>query len=268
MAVRRIVSFSPAITEVLFALEVGDRVVGATRFCNYPPEAAELPRIGGYLDPNWEAVVALEPDLVVLMEAQEHAEARLQSLGIRVVRVDQHDVSGILRSITTLANLCDVPLRGRSLRESIEERLAGVRAVIEGRPKPRVLVSVGREPGSGTVTSLWAAGPETLYHEVLQWAGGDNVVESTVSAYPEISLEGLLRLDPDVILDVVADLAPDGMPGEFLADDWRDLGALTAVRTNRVHVLDQGFMVIPGPRVVTLVETVAKALHPEAAWPR
>ncbi len=110
---------SPGLTETLFALGVGDRVVGVTRFCNFPPEAASRARVGGFLDPNWEAIVALEPDLVVLMESHLDVEARLAGLGIASLKVDQHDVESALASFELLANACGVGDRGVELRRLV-----------------------------------------------------------------------------------------------------------------------------------------------------
>jgi iron complex transport system substrate-binding protein len=96
VAPRRIVSLAPSLTETLYALGLGARVVGVTRYCAYPPEVAELPKVGGHLDPNFEAIVSLDPDLVVVIPSSSENGQRLESLGIRVLEVDQHDVQAVL----------------------------------------------------------------------------------------------------------------------------------------------------------------------------
>jgi iron complex transport system substrate-binding protein len=261
----RIVSMAPSLTETLFALGVGDRVVGRTRYCSYPPEVAEISEIGGHLDPNIEAIVALKPDLVVTIPSSEEAERRLRSLGIPVLPVDQHDVAGVLRSITVLADVCGVAARGAALRASLEQRLAMVRQAVQQRPQPRVVVVVGRELGEGAVRSVWAAGPETFYNDIVNIAGGVNAVIARLVRYPEISREGLVALDPDVILDVVAGFEERGLDAEAVRADWTDLGELRAVRNGRVYVLAGEAMVVPGPRLPELVDAVAEALHPGIA---
>ena len=258
---------SPGLTETLFALGVGDRIVGVTRFCMYPVEAQEIPRIGGYLDPNWEAIIALRPDLVVLMESHRQAEERLTSFGLRSMNIDQHDIPSILESFEILGRVCGVKKNGENLRQSVEEKLSRTQMIVSSLPRPQVLVSIGREAGSGRIGSVWAAGAGTFFDDILKMAGGENALGKThVGAYPEISREGLLHLDPDIILDVFPDLEERGLSVEAVVEDWADLEALTAVRQMRVHVLSQPFMTIPGPRVGEVVETVAKTLHPEVDW--
>ncbi len=260
----RIVSLAPSVTEVLFALGLGGRVVGVTSFCRYPPEAARLPQVGGYLDLNLEAIVALGPDLVILIQDHDAAQARLEALGVPTLQVDQGDLDGILRSIEEIAARCGVAERGGELVAGIRGRLEAVEQRVAGLPRPRTLAVVGREAGSGSLATVWVAGTETFYDDVIALAGGVNAAAPSPVAYPEVSREGLLHIDPDVILDLLADLDDRGVAAAAAAADWQELSALRAVRTGRVHLLEHELTVVPGPRVAALVEQVAQALHPEA----
>lgn len=262
----RIVSLAPSLTETLFALGLGDRVVGVTRYCAHPPEVVDLPKIGGHLDPNFEAVVALEPDLVVAIPSSHENRQRLESLGIRVLEVDQHDVGAVLESVSSVADACGVTDRGSALRAELENRLALVASAVEGARRPRTVVVVGHQIGEGAVRSVWAAGPDTFYEGVVEIAGGVNAVDGGVARYPELSREGLASIDPDVVLDVIAGLEERNLdPDEVLAG-WEHLTELRAVRENRVNVLVGDQMVVPGPRLPEMVEAVARALHPELDW--
>jgi len=263
---QRIVSLAPSLTETLFALGLGDRVVGVTRFCAHPPEARELPQVGGYLDPNYEALVALEPDLVVLIPSSAETGRRLESLGIRALRVDQHDVAGVLQSITVLAAACGVPGRGAELRTSIEKRLASVAERVAGIPRQRTVVVVGHDVGGGVVRRVWAAGPDTFYDDVLAVAGGVNAVAGGISRYPELSREGLAALDPDVVLDVIAGVEERDIDLDEIRAGWQKLVELRVVREARVSILEGDVMVVPGPRLPEMVERIARALHPEIEW--
>jgi iron complex transport system substrate-binding protein len=265
---RRIVSLAPSVTETLFALDLGDRVVGVTRYCDYPPEAASRAKVGGYLDPSYEAIVALQPDLVVVQQDQGDAEARLSSLGLSTLRVDQHDVAGICRSLSDIAAACGVAGRGDALAADIRTRVAGVRRLVAGRPPVRALVVVGREPGSSPIRSVWVAGEQVFYAEVLALAGGRNAYSGSGAQFPEVSREGLIHLDPEVILDVLPEAKRRGLDRERVIGEWRTLPELRAVREGRVILLDDDFMERPGPRVVEMVAAMARALHPEVAWPR
>lgn len=263
----RIVSMSPALTETLFALDLGDRVVGVTRFCLEPEAARQLPKVGGFMDPNWEAVVSLDPDLVVLMESHAAAERRLRSLGLPTQRVSQASTTDILASIRSLALTCGVPERGERLCRSIERDLAEIEEIMANREPRRTVISVGRQPGTGPVRSVWAAGPGTFLDDALRLAGGINVVPGGLGGqYPEISLEGLFHLDPDVVIDLVPELEAMGMTADQALRDWNDLRGLRAVADGQVIVLGQHFLTVPGPRVAEVVECFARALHPDAGW--
>jgi len=265
-APQRIVSLAPSLTETLFALGVGDRVVGVTRYCAHPPEVVELPKVGGHLDPNFEAIVALEPDLVVLIPSGEASGQRLESLGIPVLKIDQHDVSSLLESVSVLAAACGVGERGTELRDDMKRRLAAVSAIVGGASRPRTVVVVGHDISGGMVRSVWAAGPDTFYDGVLEIAGGVNAVEGGLVRYPELSREGLAALDPDVVLDVVAGVEERGAKIDEIISGWRGLIELRAVREDRVRVLEGDLMVVPGPRLPDMVREIAQALHPDLGW--
>jgi len=263
---RRIVSLAPSLTETLCALGLGAKVVGVTRYCAYPPEALELPKVGGHLDPNFEAIVSLEPDLVVVIPSSSENGQRLESLGIRVLEVDQHDVQAVLESVEVVAEACGVADRGADLRAEIDRRLAAIRRVVEHAVRPRTVVVVGHQAGDDAVRSVWAAGSDTFYDGVLRIAGGDNAVTGGLARYPELSREGLASLDPDVVLDVIAGLEDRRLDLEAVHESWMRLTELRAVREQRINVLVGDQMVVPGPRLPEMVETIARALHPDLEW--
>lgn len=256
---------APSLTEMAFALGLGDRVVGVTRFCRTPPAARVLPKVGGFLDPNYEEIVALEPDLVLVMQSHGEVAARLHQLGIDTLQTDQESLDGVVQSIMAIADRCGVPERGRQLSKSLTDRIDAVRRRVSDRRPVPVLVIVGRDFGSGRIGSVWAAGRGTFYDDAVSLAGGRNVAAVLGSVYPELGPEGLLRLDPEVIVDVVA--SPDGQPIDVahIAADWQDMSQLRAVSEHRVEVLTGDVMVIPGPRVARVVEAMALAIHPYLA---
>jgi iron complex transport system substrate-binding protein len=190
----------------------------------------------------------------------------LESLGIRVLEVDQRDVEAVLESVSAVADACGVADRGTALRAELESRLARVASTVEGAHRPRAVVVVGHQVGEGTVRSVWAAGPDTFYGGVLKIAGGVNAVDGGVARYPELSREGLASLDPDVVLDVIAGLEERNLDPDQVHAEWMRLSELRAAREDRVYVLTGDQMVVPGPRLPEMVEAVARALHPEIEW--
>jgi iron complex transport system substrate-binding protein len=264
---KRIVSLAPSVTEVLYEIGVGDRVVGVTRYCDYPPEVVGKPVVGGYLDINYEAIVALEPDLAVGIQDNTEALQRLNELGVATLQVDQHDVAGILASILEIGAACGRSERAGEIERRVRGHIERIERATAGVHRPRTLVVVDRVVGSGTVRSVWVAGPTTFYNEILELAGGSNAVESGLTVYPELSVEGLLAVDPDAIIEVTAELDSRGVDTEMVLADWTSVDTLRAVRNGAVHVFDQEWMVIPGPRVGRIIESFARALHPDVEWP-
>ncbi|MBN1885584.1 MAG: ABC transporter substrate-binding protein [Candidatus Krumholzibacteriota bacterium] len=256
----RIVSLSPSTTEILFAIGAGDRIVGVTRYCRYPAEAASIRRVGGYLDPNYEAIAALEPDLVAILPEQESIRNLLGRLGIRFVIVDNKRIEDIVRSIGTLGVVCGEQERAKRLVCGIEERIEAVRRGVAGRHRPRVLVSVEREVGAGVVRELYAAGRGGIYDELVELAGGENAYRRESPAFPLISAEGIVNLDPDVVIDLVPDVEGRGIDTAAAAADWDGIPGFGKKR--RVCVVTADYAFIPGPRFPRFLEDLAGMIHP------
>lgn len=259
----RIVSLAPNITETLYALGLGDRVAGVSRFCKYPPEATEKPKVGGFLDVNYEALASLKPDLAILLPEHEEVKKHLESLGIPTLTVHNRVVREILDTVTTIGKTCGTEARADSLVRDMESRLEAVRKHTEGRPKPRVLLVVERKVGGGTPGAVYAAGTDTFYDELIELAGGVNAYRGPAIAYPEVALEGILRLDPEIVVDIIPTLAEQGISPEAARADWNGVPSLRAVKSGRVHVMGDSYAVIPGPRFIRMLEELAGIIHPE-----
>jgi iron complex transport system substrate-binding protein len=264
----RIVSLAPSITEILFALSLGDRVVGVTRYCDHPAEATRLAKVGGYYDPNYEAVVALGADIVLLLPEHEEPARRFAGLGIETLRVGNTTTDGILDSISTVGLRCGAADKAQGIVSDIRARLARVAERTRGLAPSRVLVSVGRSMGSGTLKDVYFAGEGTLYDEAIMLAGGANACRGGGAKYPKLTAEGVLLLDPDVIVDLFADIKASGRSEDEVLADWRSIPGARAVAAGRVHILTEMYAVRPGPRFISLVEDLARILHPEADWGR
>ena len=261
---KRIVSMAPSITEVLFALGVGDRLVGDTRYCDYPAEAKKVAKIGGYMDPNYEAIVAQRPDLVVLLDSHKEAIERLQRMHIATLAVPHETVKDILDAITTIGDACGVPEKAKALREDLTRRTEAVRRAIAGKPRPRVLVCIGRDTDSGKLAGMYMAGRNDYYNEIIETAGGVNAYEGREVAFPQISAEGVIQIAPDVIIDLVAFVKSDSKTEDAIVKQWQQLKPVKAVRNGRVHVIVGTQALRPGPRYILFLEEVARILHPEA----
>lgn len=264
MHAKRIVSLSPSVTETLFALGVGDRVVGVTRFCTYPQEARALPKVGGFVDPDFEAIVALQPDLVVLRRENEKATASLESFGMRMVKIDHTSLDGIFESITIIGAACGVPEKAAEVVADMKSVMADIakRHSASGSPekRPRVLLCVGRFMGSGSLKDVYAAGNDHLYHEALMACGVINVCASFTAPYPRLDAETILRLDPDIIIDLAAG-ETDRTRTEAILADWKSVPNLRALEENRVYVLSGDYVTVPGPRFIQCIRDLSDCIN-------
>jgi len=266
-APQRIVSAAPAITETLFALGLGDRVVGVTTHCRFPEEARKKPKIGGYLKPNIEAIVALRPDVVIAERSSSNLAELFARLKIHAVEVDFKTLPDIFASFQKIAEAAGVPERGLALQNSITQRMDQIRSRVKAYPHPKLMFVVGRTPGA--LTGLFAVGGASYLSDLITTAGGVNAFADATAAYPKVTLEEVLARDPDVILDR-ADMGDQSAATEAqkraVIDLWRAYPMLKAVKQDRVILGVSDIFFVPGPRIVDAAQAFAKMLHPEVKW--
>lgn len=262
----RIVSLAPSITEVIYALGLEERLVGVTNFCNYPPAAQSKPKVGGIIDTNYEAILQLEADLVILYPVHRDAQERLKELGQRTLTVDCRTLDGILESISLIGKTCQVSDRSDALLAEIHAKMNEVRARTAGLDRPTVLISAGRSKEGDAVDEVYAAGRGQWYDDLIAIAGGENVFTEEGLPFPTVTGEGLVRLNPEVIIEMAPADANGTRSPEKIASQWDVLPEISAVRNRRVYVLDGDYTTIPGPRFIQTVEDLARVLHPEIDW--
>jgi iron complex transport system substrate-binding protein len=259
-AAERIISLAPSITETLFALGLGDKVVGVSTYCDYPPAAEKIDRVGTFLQPNVERILAKRPDLVIAVPSPGNRGSveRLRDLGVTVLIVDPERIAQILDSIRRIADAAGVPEAGAALVARIEADLAAVEAKLRDAPRPRTLMLVGRTP-------FVAAGPPTYQGELLERAHATNLVTGD-DAWPRLSLEFIVGQKPEVIID--ASMGSEAAPNRSAAlAFWKDFPTIPAVRDGRVVGQGASELLRPGPRVAETLATVARFIHPERFEP-
>jgi iron complex transport system substrate-binding protein len=258
---QRIVSTAPSITEMLYGLGLGRRVAGVTTHCRYPADAAAKPKIGDYLSPNLERIIALRPDLVILENSGIRKSGPLPGLNVPVLEVDDTTIAGIYDSVERIGRAAGVPERAAALNSAIRAGLDEVRRRVAVRPRRRVMFLVGNTPGSPIV-----AGKGSYLDQVLEIAGGDNIFRDSAVAYGKVSLEEVLARNPEVIIDMgeMADTSSVTEEQKRAAvERWQRYPTLAAVRGRRVFAVASDIYVVPGPRVVEAARAFAKIIHPE-----
>jgi iron complex transport system substrate-binding protein len=251
MALERIVSLSPSITETLFAVGAGKQVIAVTRFCSYPPEVKTKETVGGFLDLEMEKLIALKPDMVFLLNSDRDNASRLRKLGIPVTMITQERLSDIENAIRKIGQMTGHEDQAQSLLKEIARKRA-----VKGRSShgsKRILLVAGRDQGS--LKNIYVAGNTGFYNEIISLAGYRNAFTSPIPLqYPSVSVEGILDMDPDVIVELVDNLRLSSVNVEALKNDWKRLPHLKAVRDGQIHVLIREYSTVPGPRIFNLIE--------------
>lgn len=263
---KRIVSLVPSLTETLFVLGLGDRLVGITDFCEHIPDARTVPSIGTCLEPSVEAIAAKSPDLVLYGPDQEQTARRLSALGIHAVSVRQITLDDIPLALRSIGEICNVPAVAASAATRFQDRLDAASRAVAGCRKPRVLLVVGRDVAGGRIEQAYIAAPGSYHDDLLRVAGAENAWRGTaMNAYPVVTQEGLMSLNPEVIVDLVPD--PDRQPGGLagLKSAWAAVPGMTAVASDRIILLTDTHLSIPGPgSAADAAERLARLLHPDA----
>jgi len=255
----RIVSLVPATTEMLFAMGAGDRLVGVGTYDRFPPEVARLPKLGGLLDPNIEQLIALRPDLVIVYETQTELRRQLERAHIPMWGYSIKGLADVTATMRALGIRVGAPAAAAEA-ERIDAGLERVRRRVAGQPRPRTLLVFGREPGS--LRGINASGGYGYLHDLLELAGGTDVLADVKQAAVAASTEMILARAPEAIIEL-----HDGEPWPAARLDaerraWSLLPSVPAVRTGRVAILAGDEFVVPGPRVIMAAERLAQALHP------
>jgi iron complex transport system substrate-binding protein len=253
---RRLVSLAPSITEILYFLEAGDRLVGVTSFCNYPPEVKNKPRVGTYWEFNLEAILALKPDLVMAMAHQGDGPGSLQVLKHWKIpyylgRADT--LPGLFRLIEDIARVTGQEEVARRKLPALKARARRVQQRIQGLPRPRVFLEIDQEP-------LITVGRSSIQGDLIQRAGGANIAQNIDQRYPVFNLEEVLKFQPEIILFTgMADAASLPRRKNF----WRQWTMLPAVKAGHLFWVDPDLVDRPGPRLVDGLELLANFFHPQ-----
>ncbi len=238
----RIVAIAPNIAEILYALGLSNAVVGVSHYTVYPPEAAQKPTVGGTYDPNWEMIVALQPDLVIGLASQKDIEAQLKALGIPFLDVAHEHISEIMQSILIIGKACGAEPEAQQLFQTLEATALRL-TVPSDVLKPRVLVCVGHDE---SLSRMYVAAKNTFFDELIDRAGGINACVESASKYPEVSPEGLATMNPDVIIDILPN------PGKLTSEVWKPYRAV---------IMTNDYATIPGPRFVLLLKDFQNAIR-------
>jgi len=258
-AARRVICMAPNITEAVFAIGAGDRVVGVSSYTVYPPEAMSRPRVGALYDANLEKIVALRPDLIIVQQRHPAVEALCQTRGIPLLRVEMTRVGSILDGIRKIGEVLDARERAASVCGEIERRLGAVRERTASLPRRRVFICVDRTAGS--LKGMFTVGGESFLTEMVELAGGENVFADVARDYFPVETEAVIARAPEVVIETRPSQRYTPDEERRLIEDWKALPDVPAVRNGKVYVVTDDFIVVPGPRLPLIAERFAEILH-------
>lgn len=251
---QRILSLAPSNTEILFAIGLGDEVVGTDTFSNYPEAAKNKEKVGGVMDPNPEKMLALKPDVAFAIGGSEKQYAKLLDNGIPVIVLQPKNLDEVYGTIRLVGQVTDAAAPAEAVVKNMQDRIAAVTAKTKNLTpdqQPKVFYEVWNDP-------LMTAGPGSFINDLIGLAGGQNIAADTGKDYPQVSPELLVQKNPDIILSPYADFLKSVQAGKYPA--W---AGVPAVKQNKLYQVDDDMMSRPGPRLADALEQLASFIHPE-----
>jgi iron complex transport system substrate-binding protein len=251
----RVITLAPALTETVFFLGRGSEIVGRTKFCDHPAPARSIPEVGGLWDPNLEAIIRLEPDLVILYP---ESSDRLKPLKgrMQLLVVPHRDLADIFFSIRTIAAALGIPERGERMAVDLENRVRSVTERRSLKAKIPTLLIAGRNPSE--LRNITLIGRSDFINELLELAGGVNAYQGDVP-YPTVSMESILGMNPSLIIEFSVYF--ENVSREKVLELWDAFPRLEAVRTNHIHIVTDPMWVRPGPRIDRVARGLFQLLH-------
>lgn len=260
---QRIISLAPSNTELLFALGAGERVVGITEYCNYPPQTAAIEKVAGFNTVNLEKIAAAKPDLIVAMRGNDMESLRsLRQLGVPVFSLDIQTLGQLDGALQRLGQVLGVEAHAKLLADSLSARIRIVEEHVGKIPdKPKAMWGFWGDP-------VYTAGKGTMIDDVIGVAGGRNVGRLAEGAWPQVGLETIVMWAPEVIITTHIPGGVENLPAEIerlrKTDGWKQL---PAVKEGRIYYIEGDWLLRPGPRLVDALEVLARHLQPRAFAP-
>ena len=257
---QRVISTSPAITEILFALGAGNRVIGVTDFCSYPKQACRLPSIGGPLNPSTEVWISLKPDLIIYQTDSEIIHKNANNFGIPSLAVSVENIKSILTTTQKIADSLNIPKQGQQLIQKLKTGIKHYQTQLNAQAPKQVLLLLGDT--NDPARDLYAVGKGTFLDELLSIAGGENVLPNTMAKYPKLSKEFIISKSPEVIIEVGPMSNLTKTETKKRKQDWDKFSTIRAVQTGNIHFIGADYILIPGPRLLNIIGKFSHTIHP------
>lgn len=252
---KRIVSLAPNITEILFGLGLDEEIVGVSIHCNFPQKARSRPKVGSYINIDFERIISLHPDLIIGTGAGNTREMvdRLEKLGFPTFVIFPKNFQDILKSIEHMGEIVDRKKEALMIIDGMKKRSQKVVHLIQGLPRPKVFIQIGDAP-------IVTVGKGSFADDLIRLAGGENIAGNETERYPRLGMEEILKRSPEII--IISSMNPKG-DYQRMIQHWRNWKSLPAVKNDRIHLIDSDLIDRPSPRIIEGLEELARKFHPD-----
>ncbi|MCX6072803.1 MAG: helical backbone metal receptor [Campylobacterales bacterium] len=251
----RIIALSPAINEILFALDAGKKVVANTEYCTTPKEAIQKPKVGGYFSPSLEKILALSPDLVVMQDNNLPLTQKLTQLGIKTMVFKIDTIDSIKKAITAIANPLHAQAKAALIIQKIDKSLLAVKGVVKNK---KILIVIGSP--TDLSKEIYVAGQNLYFDEVIEASGNQNALQSSRKGQPVLNLEKILTMNPDIVIILAPLMKERHITREMVLKPWRNL-PINASRTHSIFIEEGEYAGIPSDRVVHFIDDFGGVLR-------
>lgn len=258
---KRIVSLAPSLTEILYVLNADTLIAGVTEFCVYPENAKSKPKIGGFMNINFEQLMILQPDLILALDVHQSNFQKFDRLGFEYVMFKQDSVNSIRQSIEKISRLINKEKKADIFLEKYDNIFQSEIIENDKSPKQRVLIIAGREYGQ--IKSVICAGQKSFYNDLIEHTGAINAAPYSNLEYNSINAESIISMNPDIIIEIYT--PHQGMHSNYSTDllrkDWNILNSVNAVKNNRIYYIIEDYATVPGPRIFKLFQDIDKIVN-------
>lgn len=250
----RIVSLSPSITEYLYDIGMQDKLIANTVYCKYPEDAENKLKIGSFNDINYEYIERFKINTAVIQKGMDEQKKRLTDMGVRVIEINNNTIDDIIKTYDILGDAFNIQKVTDAKKEKLINDIESIKKRVNKGTKQKAVISIFRNYGE-KVTSLTVSGGNNMYNDILEILNLENPFKDE-QPYPEISIENIIRENPDIIIDLY-----HGRSTISAQKDWEDLKMLKAVKNNKLYILNDVYLSLPGPRTAEIIKKFADTVY-------
>ncbi|MCH9739938.1 MAG: helical backbone metal receptor [Epsilonproteobacteria bacterium] len=254
-ATERIIALSPSINEIVFALGLGEQVVGNTEYCTYPKEAKSITKVGGYFKPNLEKIISLKPSIVIMQQHNLKLSQQLNQLGIKTKVVEIDRVHNIKSSILELGELLDKKREAKEIVTNIDNNLTSLKGIVKNK---KILIVIGHN--TSLIKQIFVAGQNLYFNDIIEASGNQNALQSTQKGQPILNQENIIATNPDIVILLAHSMEEKGLKPSDLINPWKQL-PIRAGKTGQIYIIDKEYAGIPSDRLVLFLEDFRNILR-------